>query len=87
MGRLGSCCFNRTNPFHGCPTEKCEKKSSDKPSRSILSKNLNNKMYKTTVLPVDLYGCETCSLVVREQHRLGVTENRMVITSGPNREK
>jgi hypothetical protein len=33
-------------------------------------------MYKTIILPVVLYGCETWSLALREEHRLGVFENR-----------
>jgi hypothetical protein len=35
-------------------------------------------MYKTIILPVVLYGCETWSLALREEHRLGVFENRML---------
>jgi hypothetical protein len=34
-------------------------------------------MYKTIILPVVLYGCETWSLTLREEHRLRVFENRM----------
>jgi hypothetical protein len=30
------------------------------------------------VLPVILYGCETWSLTLREEHRLRVFENRML---------
>jgi hypothetical protein len=29
-------------------------------------------------LPVDLYGCETWSLTLREEHRLRVFENRVL---------
>jgi hypothetical protein len=35
------------------------------------------KIYKTIVLPVILYGCETWSLTLREEHRLRVFENRV----------
>jgi hypothetical protein len=35
-------------------------------------------MYKNTVLPVVLYGCETWSLILREEHRLRVFENRVL---------
>jgi hypothetical protein len=35
-------------------------------------------MYKTVILPVVLYGCETWSLALREEHRLGVFENRVL---------
>jgi hypothetical protein len=33
-------------------------------------KNLKVKIYKTVILPVVLYGCETWSLALREEHRL-----------------
>jgi hypothetical protein len=35
-------------------------------------------MYKTTILPVVLYGCETWSVALREEHRLRVFENRVL---------
>jgi hypothetical protein len=38
-------------------------------------KNLKIRIYKTIILPVVLYGCETWSLTLREEHRLGVFEN------------
>jgi hypothetical protein len=41
-------------------------------------KNLNIKIYKTIVLPVVLYECETLSLTLREEHRLRVFENGML---------
>ena len=45
-------------------------------SSSLLSKNINIKIYRTLILPVVLYGCETWSLILREERRLGVSENR-----------
>ena len=39
-------------------------------SSSLLSKNL--KIYRTIILPVVLYGCETRSLTLREERRLRV---------------
>jgi hypothetical protein len=36
------------------------------------------KIYKTIILPVVLYGCETLSLTLREEHRLRVIENRVL---------
>jgi hypothetical protein len=39
------------------------------------SNHLKNKIYKTVILPVALYGCETYSLALREEHRLRVYEN------------
>jgi hypothetical protein len=41
-----------------------------------LSRNLEVKIYKTIILPVVLYGCETWSVTLREEHRLRVFENR-----------
>ena len=46
-------------------------------SSRILSKNLKIKIYKTTTLPVVLYGCETYSLTLREECKLRVFENRI----------
>jgi hypothetical protein len=36
----------------------------------LLSKNLKIRIYKTIILPVVLYMCETWSLTLREEHRL-----------------
>jgi hypothetical protein len=36
------------------------------------------KIYKTAILPVVLYGCETWSLTLREEHRLRAFENRVL---------
>jgi hypothetical protein len=44
----------------------------------LLSKNLKIRIYKTIILPLVLYGCETWSLTLREEHRLGVFENRVL---------
>jgi hypothetical protein len=41
---------------------------------SLLSKNLKIKIYRTIILPVVLYGCETWSLILREKRRLMVFE-------------
>jgi hypothetical protein len=50
-----------------------------RPETSVLLltvKNVKVRIYKTIILPVDLYGCETWSLTVREEHKLRVFENR-----------
>jgi hypothetical protein len=39
---------------------------------------LKVKIYKTIILPVVLYGCETWSLTLTEGHRLRVFENRVL---------
>jgi hypothetical protein len=36
------------------------------------------RIYKTIILPVILYGCETWSQVLREEHRLRVIENKVL---------
>jgi hypothetical protein len=41
-------------------------------SSRLLSKNLKIIICKTIILPVVLYGCETWSLTLREEHRLRV---------------
>jgi hypothetical protein len=43
-----------------------------------LSRNVKVTIYKTIILPVVLYGCETWSLTLREEHRLRVFENRVL---------
>ena len=47
-------------------------------SSSLLSKNLKIKVYRTIILPFVLYGCETWSLTLREEHSLRVFGNRMI---------
>jgi hypothetical protein len=47
-------------------------------SSCLLSVNVMVKIYKTMILPVVLYGCETWSLTVREVHRLRVFVNRVL---------
>jgi hypothetical protein len=44
-------------------------------SSSMLSKNINIKIYRFTILPVVLYRCETWSLTLREEHKLRVFDN------------
>jgi hypothetical protein len=47
-------------------------------SPCLLSRNLKVKIYKNIILPVVLYGCETLSLTLKEEHRLRVFENRVL---------
>jgi hypothetical protein len=56
-------------------------------SSRLISKNLKFKIYKTVIFPVVLYGCETWSLTLREEHRLRVFENRILRIFGPKREE
>jgi hypothetical protein len=53
----------------------------------VLYRNVKVKIYKTIILPV-LYGCETRSHTLREQHRLRVFENRVLRKMfGPKRDE
>jgi hypothetical protein len=57
-------------------------------SSRLLSRNVKVKIYKTIILPVILYGCETWSLTLREEHRLKVFENRVLRRIfGPKRDE
>jgi hypothetical protein len=57
-------------------------------SSRLLSKNVKIRIYKTIILPVVLYVCETWSLTLREEHRLRVLENRVLRKIfGPKRDE
>jgi hypothetical protein len=57
-------------------------------SSRLLSRNVKVKMCKTIILPVVLYGCETWSVTLREEHRLRVFENRVLRRIfGPKRDE
>jgi hypothetical protein len=47
-------------------------------SSSLLSENIDIKIYRTIILPVVLYGYETWSLTLRKKHRVRVFENGVV---------
>jgi hypothetical protein len=59
----GSCCYHLVQ---------------DLLSSHLLSRNFKIRIHKTIILPVVLYGCETRSLTLREEHRLEVFENRVL---------
>jgi hypothetical protein len=44
----------------------------------LLFKNIKIKVYRTIILPVVLYGCETWLLTLRVKHKLKVFENRVL---------
>jgi len=46
-------------------------------SSNLISKNLKIKVYRSIILPVVLYGCETWSLTLREELRLWVFEDKV----------
>ena len=57
-------------------------------SSSLLSKKLKIKIYRIIILPVVLYGCETWSLILREECRLRVFENSVLRRIfGPKRDE
>jgi hypothetical protein len=57
-------------------------------SSCLLSGNVMVKIYKIIILPVVLYGYETWSLTLREEHRLRVFENRVLRRIlGPKRDE
>jgi len=47
-------------------------------SSSLLPRNLKIKIYRTIILPLVLYSCETWSLALREERRLRLFENRVL---------
>jgi hypothetical protein len=57
-------------------------------SSRLLSRNAKVNIHKTIILPVVLYGCETWYLALREEHRLSVFENRVLMRIfGPKRDE
>jgi hypothetical protein len=56
-------------------------------SSCMLSKNVKIRIYKTIILLVVLFGCSVWSLTLREEHRLMVTEKRLMMRIfGPRRD-
>jgi hypothetical protein len=54
----------------------------------VISKNAKIKIYKTVILPIVLYGCETWSLTMRKELGLRVFENTVLRkVFGPKREE
>jgi hypothetical protein len=52
-------------------------------SSCLLSKNVKIGIYRTIILSLVLYVFETWSVTLREEHRLRVSENRMLRIFGP----
>jgi len=44
-------------------------------------------MYRTIILPVALYGCQTWSLILTEELRLRLFEKRVLRIFGPKRDE
>jgi hypothetical protein len=47
-------------------------------SSRLLSRKVKVKIYKTMIVLVVFYGCETWSLTLKVEHRLGVFDNRLL---------
>jgi hypothetical protein len=57
-------------------------------SSCLLIKNIKIVIYKTIIFPAVLYGCDNCSLTLREKHILKVFENRVLRRIfGPKRDE
>ena len=57
-------------------------------SSGLLSKKFKVKIYRTIILPVVLYGSETWLLILREERRLRMFENRVLRrVYGPKRDE
>ena len=56
-------------------------------SSSLLSNNIKIQLYRTIIFPWFLYGRETLSLILREERRLSVSENRVLTVFGPKRDE
>ena len=57
-------------------------------SSRLLSKDLKIKIYRNIILPMILYGRETCSLTLREERRLRVFQNSVLRRIfGPKRDE
>jgi hypothetical protein len=63
-------------------------KNKDSSKNYLLSKNVKIKIYRTIILPVVSYGCESWSLTLREECRLRVFENKVLRRIfGPERDE
>jgi hypothetical protein len=47
-------------------------------SSCLLSRTIKAKIYKIINMPLVLYGCETWSFTLKQEHRLRVFENRVL---------
>jgi len=66
----------------------CKINNYERKSKSLLYKIIHIKIYRTLILPVDLYGCETWSLTLREERRQKVFENKVLRRIfGPKRDE
>jgi hypothetical protein len=60
---LGNACYHKVHSLR---------------SSRLLSRNLKVEIYKTRILSIVLYGCETLFLILSEEYRLSVFENSVL---------
>jgi hypothetical protein len=54
----------------------------------LVPENIKVKIYRTVILPVILYGCETWSLTLKDEHRLRAFQNGVLRRIfGPKRDE
>jgi hypothetical protein len=81
-------CINIMKSLLGYSGNACYHSVQNLLSSRLLSRNIKTRIYKTLILPVVLYGCDTWSLTLREEHRLRVFENRVLRRIfGPKRDE
>jgi hypothetical protein len=56
-------------------------------SSPLISKSLRIKVYETVIFPLVLYGCESWSVNLKEEHKLSVFEKSVERIFGPKREE
>jgi hypothetical protein len=61
---------NHTSWWWGMSRTKSRYKNGKQLIWKFITVQIKIRIYKTIILPVVLYGCETCSVTLREEHRL-----------------
>jgi hypothetical protein len=57
-------------------------------SSCLLSENVNIRIYRMIILPAVFHGCETWSLILREEYRLKLSESKLLRRIfGPKRDE
>jgi len=59
------------------PENVCYHSAQNLLSSTLLSKNIKIKIFRTIIMLVVLYGCETWSLTLRQEPSMRVSENRV----------
>ena len=64
--------------LHEVPGNACCYSVQNHLSTSFLSEDLKNNIYRTLIMPVVFYGCETWSLIFREERKLRLFQNMVL---------